>query len=493
MLYHTDEYESERAIIGLENLSGSAFYDPSAALIFAKAGTRSFFHELLHLNQLSATTSGLAITAALAYRNLCVEFSIKALNEKFNAGLWSPVLGWLDDLYKGKADEFHDPSYPYYHLSYLKRWTGSADSVLFALGYFDATNDDDINYWFARFPWKHIFKDEWLQYSFHRRYVPFCWMTATLRGLLESSALYLELLDSLGNTDDANEALWRKFNSGRWSGAPGPEERDFIYYGAFTEAHQQRESSEDRPPPYHLVPVCAFWALNGPLPHFSFRKEIAIRSSLKGLTWGDVSPPGIFEALLNHCSSLTQKTFTSVDELAFQSQKLGPIIDEMFGPDHLLRVGSEDDRYINACINIDDIGLSYRTAFWGLRNSPKPESRFESFFSYPPSPPTNAHYQLLEASSNSVVTDNLKALLLSRVAEHLIPTWSERGSAGFRSPRKLRCPSATADRSLCPARTCSGVFPGISGLPTTCWFQETAASVLSLDVRNIGIVDGYYA
>jgi hypothetical protein len=40
---------------------------------------------------------------------------------------------------------------------------------------------------------------------------------------------------------------------------------------------------------------------------------------------------------------------------------------------------------------------------------------------------------------------------------------------------------------------CSGVFPGASGLPIACWFQETAASVLSLDVRNIGIVDGYDA
>lgn len=178
MIYHTDEYESERAILGLGDLATPSYYDPAAALIFAKRGTRSSLHELLHLNQLSATTSGLAITAALAYRNMCVEFRVKALNEKFGAGLWSPVLGWLDSLYQGTADEFHDPSYPYYHLSYLKRWIGSADSLLFALGYFDTTNNADIKYWHDRFPWKHIFRDdEWVAHSFYRHDVPFAWMT----------------------------------------------------------------------------------------------------------------------------------------------------------------------------------------------------------------------------------------------------------------------------------------------------------------------------
>src|ERR1017187_43401 len=83
----------------------------------------------------------------------------------------------------------------------------------------------------------------------------FCLDDSGVRALLESSALYLELLDSLGSTSDVNEALWRKFNSERWLGAPDPKGRDFVYYGAFTEAHWHRESGEDRPPPYHLVPI----------------------------------------------------------------------------------------------------------------------------------------------------------------------------------------------------------------------------------------------
>ena len=495
MIYHTDEYKSERAILGLEDLSTPSYYDPAAALICARRGTRSFLHELLHLNQLSATTSGLAVTAALAYRNMCVEFRIKDLNERFGAGLWSPVLGWLDHLYQGVGgDEFRDPSYPYYHLSYLKRWIGSADSLLFALGYFDTTNYDDIKYWQERFPWMHIFQDdEWIEHSFYRHVVPFAWMTSGVRALLESSALYLELLYALGSTSDANEALWRKFKSGRWSGAPDPKERDFVYYGAFTEVSWRGESKGDQPPPYHLLPVCAFWALNGPLPHFSFRKEMAIRSAAKGLTWADLAPPAVFETLLSRCSDVAQQTFTSVDELSFQSRKLGPIVDEMFGPGYLLRIGSEDERYTDVVLATDDIGLSYHTALCGIRNDAKHDSRFESFFRYPPSPPTKAQYQLLEADARPEVTNNLRALLLSVVAEHLIPTWSENGDDRFRSPRRLRCPSATADRPLCPSRMCSGVFPGASGLPIACWFQETAASVLSLDVRNIGIVDGYDA
>jgi hypothetical protein len=209
------------------------------------------------------------------------------------------------------------------------------------------------------------------------------------------------------------------------------------------------------------------------------------------MTWADLAPPAVFETLLSRCSAMTQKIFASADELAFQSRKLSPIVDEMFGPGHLLRVASEDQRYIDVVTESNDIGLSYRTALCGIRNDAKPESRFESFFKYPPSPPTNAQYQLFDADAPPEVTNNLKALLLSRVAEHLIPTWSERGVDRFRRPRKLQCPSATGDRPLCPARMCSGVFPGISGLPPGCWFQEAAASVLSLEVRNIGIVDGY--
>ena len=86
MIYHTDEYDRDRSILGLGDLATHSYYDPAAALIVAKRGTRSYLHELLHLNQLSATTSGLAVAAALAYRNMCVEFRVSALNERFGAG-----------------------------------------------------------------------------------------------------------------------------------------------------------------------------------------------------------------------------------------------------------------------------------------------------------------------------------------------------------------------------------------------------------------------
>jgi hypothetical protein len=473
------------------------FYDPSSAVIIVGQSHREDFgrkllnHEIYHLNQLSCTTAGLACVSALAYRNMWIELRLATLNEKFDSGLWSPVAGWLDDVYGGSADEFYDSDYPYSYISAMKRWIGCADSVLFGLGYFDTENNDDRDYWFDRFPWKDKFPD--CGYSFYRYFVPGPWMTSGVRSLFESTTLYLELLDKYGDYESVNEHIWHKFHGP--VGVPAPESRDFTYYGAFTECEF---GNIDKPPPYHLLPICSFWALNTPIPHFAFKKEMAIRYDEVDLPWMQIAPPSLFGYLFSKCiddKRYKHLKIKSVYDLLEIARDLQPIMEAEFGRGYLAKVIEQDQSFIEKCV--DDIrpSRSYAVALSGIRNSGNSEARLASFFSYPPSLPAQSKAQIIDGSSEVKMAENVQLFVISHIGEHLFPTWSSRQTDRFRTARYLQCPSVAYPLAfLCPARgKCNGRFPGVEQIPKQCWFQDILASTLRLSVYRIGIVHGYEA
>lgn len=508
MLNHSESFQSVRRSLGLQAESNLGFYEPSSALIGLGKGYNDRFtqgilnHEVCHLNQISSTTLGLTILTTLAYRNTMVENRLKSLNRKFSCGLWSPVKGWLDTVYGGTSKEFYDPNFPYFHISAMKQGIGTVDSLLFALGYFDTDNDYDRRYWMDRFPWKSKFADADLQYSFFRNIVPGPMMTSGVKSLLESTVLYLELLEQFKSSDAVNKHINDKFFSGRWQdGAPNPVSRDFIYYGAFTECHF---SEKIDPPPYHLLPICSFWALNSPMPHFAFEEPLAIRYDEINSSWMKIAPQTLFEYLIHMCSDNKQFThvkLSSASDLLALSQKLQSMAERICGRDFLSRSIEQDADYVEKCLSEDICpSLSYKVALTGVKFKDTLGKRLQAYYSFPSSL-MDASVQLIHNKQDpatkqnpiALITDNLKVFIISHLGEHLFPTWTADNIDRFTTARYLYCPSISFQlESLCPAYgKCTGKFPGVRGLPSQCWFQEILKDTFNLSANDIGIITGY--
>ncbi len=248
-------------------------------------------------------------------------------------------------------------------------------------------------------------------------------------------------------------------------------------------------------PPFHFVPIAAFWALNSPLPHFTLNKEIIGRKNESNFPWTEVDPNNLFYTfLLEITDDLNREARgNSLIDLAkmweprFYSNS-GKIV-------HVDDIINEDVTYLEKIKDqSESISKCFSIVFKDIKILKTKEERMKYFFS---SPLNNYPIQGIEIIKDGDFPspDKLDAYLLNALANHLIPISSFRSLNRFRFGKTFLCPSIFEPfYTLCPAKgICNGQFPGTKDLPSECWFQSSIKENLYLDPNRIDIVPGEFA
>lgn len=510
MFDHHSSYSTLRQSLGLQSLDCRGLYEPSSGLIVIhdenslnndnnkSDHSAVLYHELHHSQQVVSTTAGIVLMALHSLRSTIFENFVKTLNVKFQSGLWVPILGWLGDVETGSPMCWHDPEEPYYYISYMKKNIGNVDSALFSLGAFESNNLKDCVYWAQRFPWAHLFKDKSWEWCFSRSLSGKGWWPFGLTPLLEASTLYLELLKRYDNFYEVNDEIKNRLQilQKDIGGKFFRESSYMTYYGPFLLCEQFSESE----PPFHLVPVAAFWAMNAPLPHFCISDSIKCRNNERDFPWGEVNPGDLFLTFFHEiaCDLGISPPNCSLKEFAGSWQ---PAFLPMSGKRcHVDEIIKEDIEYVEG-IRQDgkNCGTSFSAAFSSLIFPETVEDRLEAFFTFPSAAKSNANVAIKSPGFLMPPDIHLEAYVLHLLAQHLIPLWSFRSLPRFRFGQQFKCPAIDSPfRDLCHSKTtCSGTFPdtryGTKNVPSDCWLQKVILKLLSLNLNRIGIVPGEYA
>jgi hypothetical protein len=279
------------------------------------------------------------------------------------------------------------------------------------------------------------------------------------------------------------------------------------YYGPFFQCRQMLGSKaaqgKNTPPPYHMVPILAFWALNTPVPQFPINADDNVRKNPANYPWGDISPENVFNNLMLYdlfeedevearLLSAADSNESDLIELAYQVK--API-EKYYGDGYLETILAEDLSYIQNVNKVEGEPF-YSLAYSALKPAQTVQQRLDYFLAFPPDENTQKDLQFIfDNHIPDISGPHIEAYVVNLIAEHLIPIWSLGTLPRFRLGTPLKCPSTQPPfAGLCPIPgKCSGSFPIATHLPSTCWFKLICQKAFHLDAERISTLRSDYS